>query len=112
MLGGWVGKVWRSAAWAGWPVNRWDRGMDTAEPADEHGDVDLTVRATRSVIGVFTWVDASIVGLLGWHPEDLVGFSSTRFIHPDDQAGAFASWARMLDSPDGDGVWRGRYQSA
>jgi diguanylate cyclase (GGDEF)-like protein/PAS domain S-box-containing protein len=70
------------------------------------------VHAMRSVIGVFTSVDESIVELLGWRPEDLVGFSSTKFIHPDDQAGAFAAWARMLDSPDGDGVWRGRYQSA
>jgi diguanylate cyclase (GGDEF)-like protein/PAS domain S-box-containing protein len=86
--------------------------MDTAKPADEKNEGDLTVFAMRSVIGVFMSVGESIVELLGWQPEDLVGFSSSKFIHPDDQAGAFAAWARMLDSPDGDGVWRGRYQSA
>ena len=42
----------------------------------------------------------------------MVGSSSTRFIHPDDQPSAIAAWVKMVESSDGAGVWRGRYQSA
>jgi diguanylate cyclase (GGDEF)-like protein/PAS domain S-box-containing protein len=72
----------------------------------------LTVHMTRKGMGVIASVDPSIVDLLGWQPEEMVGVSSTKFIHPDDQAGAIAAWVRMLEATDGAGVWRGRYQSA
>jgi diguanylate cyclase (GGDEF)-like protein/PAS domain S-box-containing protein len=89
--------------------------MDMAATKVDQDEMDasaLTVHMIRNGMGVISSVDESIVDLLGWRPEDLLGVSSTRFIHPDDQAGAVAAWVRMLDAPDGVGVWRGRYQSA
>jgi PAS domain-containing protein len=82
------------------------------------GPPDLTVRMVRMVrmvrngVAVIASVDEFVVDLLGWRPEEWVGVSSTKFIHPDDRAGAVAAWVRMLESADGAGVWRGRYQSA
>jgi diguanylate cyclase (GGDEF)-like protein/PAS domain S-box-containing protein len=70
------------------------------------------VRMTRSGVGVIMSVERSCHDLLGWSPEQMVGSSSTRFIHPDDQPSAIAAWVKMIDSSDGAGVWRGRYQSA
>jgi diguanylate cyclase (GGDEF)-like protein len=70
------------------------------------------VPMTRSGVGVIVSVGDSCHDLLGWMPEQMVGSSSTRFIHPDDQPSAIAAWVKMLDSSDGAGVWRGRYQSA
>jgi len=70
------------------------------------------VRMTRNTVGVISSVDESVVDLLGWRPDEMIGLSSTTFIHPDDQPGAVAAWVKMLDSPDGVGLWRGRYQSA
>jgi diguanylate cyclase (GGDEF)-like protein/PAS domain S-box-containing protein len=67
---------------------------------------------TRNNIGVIQSVDETIYDLLGWRPDQLIGSSSTTFIHSDDQAAAIAAWVRMIDSPDGEGLWRGRYQSA
>jgi diguanylate cyclase (GGDEF)-like protein len=72
----------------------------------------LNVQMTRSGVGVISWVDGSVYDLLGWRPDQMVGLSSTKFIHPDDQAPAIAAWVKMIDSPDGAGIWRGRYQSA
>jgi diguanylate cyclase (GGDEF)-like protein len=89
------------------------RDMDVAATRkDQLGGPDLIVHMNRNAVGVISSVDESVVDLLGWKPEDLVGFSSTKFIHPDDQAGAIAAWVRMLDAADGAGFWRGRYQSA
>jgi diguanylate cyclase (GGDEF)-like protein len=72
----------------------------------------VSVHMTRSGVGVIQSVDEPIVDLLGWRPDQLIGFSSTNFVHPDDQPSAVAAWVKMVDSPDGAGVWRGRYQSA
>jgi diguanylate cyclase (GGDEF)-like protein len=76
------------------------------------GSPHLMVHMVRNAVAVVASVDESVVDLLGWRPEEWVGVSSTKFIHPDDQAGAVAAWVRMLESTDGAGVWRGRYQSA
>jgi diguanylate cyclase (GGDEF)-like protein len=67
---------------------------------------------TRSGVGVIQSVDGSCDDLLGWRPEQMVGLSSTKFIHPDDQPSAIAAWVKMIGSSNGAGVWRGRYQSA
>jgi diguanylate cyclase (GGDEF)-like protein/PAS domain S-box-containing protein len=67
---------------------------------------------TRNIVGVISSMDQSVVELLGWRPDEMIGSSSTKFVHPDDQASAVAAWVKMLDSPDGVGLWRGRYQSA
>jgi diguanylate cyclase (GGDEF)-like protein len=83
--------------------------------ATEEGGHEPTgpqVPMTRSGVGVIISVGESCHDLLGWTPDQMVGSSSTRFIHPDDQPSAIAAWVKMLDSSDGAGVWRGRYQSA
>jgi diguanylate cyclase (GGDEF)-like protein len=71
-----------------------------------------SVHMTRSGVGVIQSVESSCFDLLGWRPEQMLGLSSTKFIHPDDQPSAIAAWVKMIDSSDGAGVWRGRYQSA
>jgi diguanylate cyclase (GGDEF)-like protein len=87
--------------------------MDAVEGEPEgHETLGVTVRMTRSGVGVISWVEESVHALLGWRPAQMVGSSSTNFIHADDQAGAIAAWVKMLDSSDGAGLWRGRYQSA
>jgi diguanylate cyclase (GGDEF)-like protein len=82
--------------------------------AEEGGQEQLGPRVpmTRSGVGVIISVGETCHDLLGWTPDQMVGSSSTRFIHPDDQPSAIAAWVKMLDSSDGAGVWRGRYQSA
>jgi diguanylate cyclase (GGDEF)-like protein/PAS domain S-box-containing protein len=67
---------------------------------------------TRNSIGVITWVEESIVEMLGWQPEDLVGSPSTRLVHPEDYASAIGAWMEMVTSPGLTRVWRGRYQTA
>jgi diguanylate cyclase (GGDEF)-like protein len=94
---------------AGW------QGEDMDSKAVEDGapePVGISVHMTRSGVGMIQAVDEPIVDLLGWRPDQLIGLSSTKFIHPDDQPSAIAAWVKMVDSSDGAGVWRGRYQSA
>ena len=81
----------------------------TEEPEGPSGP---TIRMTRNIVGVISQVDDGVTNLLGWQPDQMIGFSSTKFIHPDDQPSAVAAWVKMLDSPDGVGLWRGRYQTA
>jgi diguanylate cyclase (GGDEF)-like protein len=71
-----------------------------------------SVHMTRSGVGLIQWVDTGISDLLGWTPEQMIGFSSTKFIHPEDQPSAIAAWVKMIDSAEGSGAWRGRYKSA
>jgi diguanylate cyclase (GGDEF)-like protein/PAS domain S-box-containing protein len=67
---------------------------------------------TRDAVGVITSVDDTIVEMLGWRPEQLVGSPSTTFLHPEDQASGIATWLDMITSPGSTRVWRGRYQTA
>lgn len=71
----------------------------------------VPVCMTRNVVGVITQVDESIVAMLGWQPEELVGSPSNRLVHPEDQASAIAAWIAMISSPGAPRVWRGRYQA-
>src|ERR1700722_2604691 len=91
-------------------ARRGEGGMEVMTARTE-GLEDLTVHMRRNGIGVIQSVDESIYDLLGWRPDQMIGNSSTTFIHPDDQSSAIAAWVKMLDSPDGSGLWRGRYQS-
>jgi diguanylate cyclase (GGDEF)-like protein/PAS domain S-box-containing protein len=72
----------------------------------------LVVALTRDAAGLVTWVEESVVDLLGWQPDQLLGKPSTRLIHPEDQARAVAAWMDMITSPGETHTWRGRYQSA
>lgn len=99
----------------GGAVDRLARGNDMDAGATEEAGQEAPgplVHMTRSGVGVIMSVGGSCYDLLGWRPEQMVGSSSTRFIHPDDQPSAIAAWVKMIDSSDGAGVWRGRYQSA
>jgi diguanylate cyclase (GGDEF)-like protein len=86
--------------------------MDASATEAEQDPSGPTVHMTRSGVGVILSVEGTCEDLLGWTPEQMVGSSSTRFIHPDDQSAAIAAWVKMIDSSDGAGLWRGRYQSA
>jgi diguanylate cyclase (GGDEF)-like protein/PAS domain S-box-containing protein len=66
---------------------------------------------TRDTAGVITSVGESIVEMLGWRPQQLIGSPSTTFVHPEDQASAIAEWVAMITSPGTTRVWRGRYRS-
>lgn len=60
---------------------------------------------------MITAVDDSIVDLLGWRPEQLIGTPSTALIHPNDQAGAVQAWFGMISAPRSTRAWRGRYRT-
>jgi diguanylate cyclase (GGDEF)-like protein/PAS domain S-box-containing protein len=66
----------------------------------------------RDATGFITAVDDSMVNVLGWRPDQLVGRASTEFLHPEDQASGIAAWFAMLTAPGDTRVWRGRYQGA
>ena len=71
-----------------------------------------SVALTRNAAGIITSVDDGIVALLGWKPQELVGLPSTKFLHPEDQAGGIAMWMEMITEPGASMVWRGRYRAA
>jgi PAS domain S-box-containing protein len=53
--------------------------------------------ATYGMDGVFRYISPAIEGVMGYHPEELVGRPFWRFMHPDDVAGvrsAFAAYAK------------------
>jgi diguanylate cyclase (GGDEF)-like protein/PAS domain S-box-containing protein len=85
---------------------------DADRDEDPIASDDLTVDMTRDATAVITSVAESIVELLGWRPEQLVGLPSTRLIHPEDQPSAVSAWMSMITSPGTPQVWRGRYQDA
>jgi diguanylate cyclase (GGDEF)-like protein/PAS domain S-box-containing protein len=88
------------------------KGLDLNTACDGATQECPTVQMTRDVAGVITSIDETIVDLLGWRPEELVGSPSTRFIHPSDQPGAIAVWLDMIMAPGQIGIWRGRYKTA
>ena len=66
----------------------------------------------RNESGVITAIDDSIVEVLGWRPDQIVGSPSTVFIHPDDQPTAIGAWFAMLGIPGATRTFRGRYRTA
>src|SRR5271165_6183205 len=92
------------------------RRKDRPPQATSNGDAPevpgaVTVYMTRNLVGVITSVDESIVAMLGWLPEQLVGLPSNGLVHPEDQASAIAAWITMISSPGTTRAWRGRYQA-
>jgi diguanylate cyclase (GGDEF)-like protein/PAS domain S-box-containing protein len=65
----------------------------------------------RNDAALITAVDDSIVDVLGWRPDQLIGSPSTALIHPDDQPSAVAAWFAMLGAPGASRTWRGRYRT-
>jgi diguanylate cyclase (GGDEF)-like protein/PAS domain S-box-containing protein len=83
--------------------------------ADDRLSVDVPevlCRLVRNEAGVITAVDDSMLEVLGWRPEQLIGSPSTGLVHPEDQANAIAAWFEMVSVPGSTRTWRGRYQSA
>jgi diguanylate cyclase (GGDEF)-like protein/PAS domain S-box-containing protein len=66
----------------------------------------------RNEAAVITEIEASVVDVLGWQPEQMVGVPSTNFIHPEDQGTAVGAWFAMLTEPGITATWRGRYRTA
>jgi diguanylate cyclase (GGDEF)-like protein/PAS domain S-box-containing protein len=66
----------------------------------------------RNEAAVITEVEPSVVDVLGWQPEQMVGVPSTNFIHPEDQGTAVGAWFAMLTEPGMTATWRGRYRTS
>jgi PAS domain S-box-containing protein len=66
----------------------------------------------RDASAVITSLDAGMINVLGWTPDQMVGRASTEFLHPEDQSSAVAAWFAMLAAPGEARVWRGRYHGA
>ena len=56
------------------------------------------VISVHDVSGVMRYQSASVLPVLGYHPEELVGEPLMRYIHPDDQAQVGAQITRILAS--------------
>jgi len=72
----------------------------------------LPVTMARDAVGVVTSVDDAMEALLGWTPDELIGFPSNQLVHPEDQPSAVAAWLEMVTVPGSTRVWRGRYRTA
>jgi diguanylate cyclase (GGDEF)-like protein/PAS domain S-box-containing protein len=66
----------------------------------------------RNEAAVITEIDASVVDVLGWQPEQMIGVPSTNFVHPEDQGAAVGAWFAMLTEPGITAKWRGRYRTS
>ncbi|MGO9956899.1 MAG: diguanylate cyclase domain-containing protein [Solirubrobacteraceae bacterium] len=52
----------------------------------------------KSHTAFITAVDVNVTPMLGWTPEQMIGFRSTQFIHPEDQGRAIDSWMQLVSS--------------
>ncbi len=59
-----------------------------------------------SVGGILEWISPSVVELLGWRPQDLVGVETTGLWHPDDRAAVVALREAAHRGAQGRGEWR------
>jgi diguanylate cyclase (GGDEF)-like protein/PAS domain S-box-containing protein len=84
--------------------------VTSAGRPDEHTDVVCRLR--RDTLGLITYVDETISTILGWRPEQMIGWGSIDLVHPDDQPAAVAAWFEMMASPGSSSSWRGRYRAA
>ena len=66
--------------------------------ADNSIDVVLEADPTTT----FTWVSPSVTEVLGWRPDQLIGWTAADLVHPEDLAGVREHAAQMnaVDSPD------------
>jgi diguanylate cyclase (GGDEF)-like protein/PAS domain S-box-containing protein len=81
--------------------------------AGESGEqANVVCRLTRDTLGLITYADDSISSILGWRPEQIIGWGSIDLVHPDDQPAAIAAWFEMMANPGCTRNWRGRYRAA
>jgi PAS domain S-box-containing protein len=71
-----------------------------------------TCHLVRNEAALITAVEESIVEILGWRPEQILGSPPTDLVHPDDLARAVAAWFSMMDAPGSTQTWRGRFRTA
>lgn len=71
-----------------------------------------TCRLVRNESAQFTEVEESIVEILGWRSDQVLGMPPTALVHPDDLARAVAAWFTMMDAPGSTQTWRGRFRTA
>jgi diguanylate cyclase (GGDEF)-like protein/PAS domain S-box-containing protein len=84
--------------------------MSDARPADLPSEPSCEL--LRNEAAVITEVEPSVVDVLGWQPEQMIGAPSTNFVHPEDQGSAVGAWFAMLMEPGATATWRGRYRTA
>ena len=90
--------------------------VETEDDARERESADAAVRASEerfqaleqngwdavhllSAEGVILYESKSVMRVLGYHPEELVGHNSFEMIHPDDVATAAESFAPLASTP-------------
>ena len=83
--------------------------MDVVPPDDEARAP--ICRLVRNETGVITAADDSVLTVLGWRPDQLVGLPSTSLIHPNDQASAVGAWFAMINAQGSTHIWHGRYRT-
>jgi diguanylate cyclase (GGDEF)-like protein/PAS domain S-box-containing protein len=66
----------------------------------------------RNEAALITRVEESIVEILGWRPDQLLGAPPTALVHPDDLGSAVRAWFSMMSSPGSTHTWRGRFRTA
>jgi diguanylate cyclase (GGDEF)-like protein/PAS domain S-box-containing protein len=79
---------------------------------DSVEQTDVVCRLTRDTLGLITYADDTIRSILGWRPEQIIGWGSIDLVHPDDQPAALAAWFEMMANPGCTRSWRGRYRAA
>lgn len=83
-----------------------------AEQQDEVERRTPTCRLVRNEAALITDVEDSIVEILGWRPEQILGSPPTDLVHPDDLARAVGAWFSMMNDPGSTRTWRGRFRTA
>ena len=71
-----------------------------------------TCRLVRNEAALITRVEESIVDVLGWRPDQVLGSPPTALVHPDDLGRAVGAWFSMMDAPGSTHTWRGRFRTA
>ncbi len=71
-----------------------------------------TCRLVRNEAALITEVEESIVEILGWRPDQILGSPPTALVHPDDLARAVGAWFSMMNDPGSTQTWRGRFRTA
>ena len=64
-----------------------------------------------NVSGGVEWVDPSLIRLLGWAPEAMIGRPALDFIHPDDHENGIVAWIDLLERPGTSTTLRQRFKT-
>jgi diguanylate cyclase (GGDEF)-like protein/PAS domain S-box-containing protein len=101
----------RKIQWDGFLVEQ-ARANAVNSVVPESSDATVSARMVRNDAALITEVEPTIVDVLGWTSEEMIGKPSTHFIHPEDQPSAVAAWFDMITQSGSTRTWRGRYRAA